>query len=150
MESSRSMTRGVVYRTALVSIMLLVAVTDCDHRSTTTTTPPKGVAVNLTLDVCGRRKIQNPTESDIRREVYALDTNKDEAFLILGPTDMTYIQATGDRKHDFIVEYQDSDVGHHYRAKRKLTTDQIVTALVSYSIGSEAWKRAAEWEHITW
>jgi len=139
-----------MHHTVLVSIVLLVAVTGCDNRRSTTTTPPKGVALNLTLDVCGKRRVQNPTEQDIRREVDALDTNRDEAFLILGATDMTYIQTTGDRKNGFLVEYQDSDAGHHYRAKRKLTADEIGNALVSYSIGSDAWKRAAEWERITW
>src|SRR5262245_3974858 len=150
MELSRSMTRGLMYHTVLVSIALLVAVTGCDNRRSTATTPPKAVASTLTLDICGNRKIQNPTENDLRREVDALDTNRDEAFLILGATDMTYIQTTGDRKHGFLVEYQDSDARHHYRAKRKLTTDEIAIALVSYSVGSDAWKRGAEWERITW
>ena len=138
------------YRTALISAVLLVAVSGCDSRGTTTTTPPKAAAASLALDVCGTRKVRNPTQNDIRREVYALDTSRDEAFLILGTTDMTYIQTTGDRAHDFIVEYQESDAKHHYRAKRKLTADEIANVLIAYSSGSDFWKHTAEWERITW
>lgn len=133
---------------ALISIALLVAVTGCGP--TRTDKPPKTAAVNFTLDVCGQRKIRNPTENDIRREVYALDTNKADAFLILGTTDMTYMQTGGDQKNGFVLEYQENDTEHHYRAKRKLTADEIVKALVSYSAGSGAWKSMAEWEPVTW
>jgi len=37
--------------------------------------------MNCTLDICGDKKIQNPTESDIRQAVFALDTKKVDAFL---------------------------------------------------------------------
>jgi len=136
--------------TALLSIAVLVAVTGCGTKTNTTATPPRARAVSCTLDVCGIRKIQNPTESDIQRAVYALDTVKNDAFLILGPTDMTYIQTTGDQRNGFLVEYQENDVRHHYRAKRKLNADEIVKTLGSYSAGSDVWKRTAEWERITW
>lgn len=106
--------------------------------------------MNCTLDICGDRKIQSPTESDIRQAVFALDTKKDDAFLVLGLTDMTYIQTSGDQKVGFDLEYQETDAKHHYRAKRDLTADEIVKALVSYSAGSEEWKRTAEWELIKW
>lgn len=106
--------------------------------------------MNVTLDICGTRKIKNPTQEDIQREVYALDTTKNEAFLILGPDDMNYIQTTGDSRNGFIVEYQENDVKHHYRAKRHLTTDETVSALASYAASSEDWKQTAEWEPVKW
>jgi len=104
----------------------------------------------MTLDICGDKKIKNPTESDVRQAVFALDTKKSDAFLILGPTEMTYIQATGDQNVGFKLEYQETDTKHHYRAKRDLAADEIVKALVAYSTGADGWKTMAEWEPVTW
>jgi hypothetical protein len=147
---------GAMRQTILLSIVVIAAFTGCGRRTTTTT-----ATMNCTLDICGHKKIQNPTESDLRQAVFALDTKKEDAFLILGPTDMTYIQATGDQKVGFVLEYQDTDAKHHYRAKRRglypvdrgwprcdLTADEIVKALVSYSTGADDWKTMAEWELI--
>ncbi len=106
--------------------------------------------MNGTLDICGDRKIQNPTESDIRQAVFALDSQNDEAFLILGMTDMTYMQTSGDGKIGFDLEYQETDVEHHYRATRDFTAEEVVRAFVAYSTGSDEWKRMAEWELFTW
>ena len=136
--------------TTLLSIVVIAAFTGCGRQSTTTTTPPKAKTMNCTLEICGNKQIQNPTESDIRQAVYALDTAKDEAFLILGPTDMTYIQTSGDQNVGFDLEYQETDARHHYRAKRHLTADEIVKALVEYSTGADDWKTTAEWELIKW
>jgi len=149
--------------TVLLSIVVMAAFTGCGGLTTTTTTPPKAKTMSCTLDICGKKKIQNPTESDLRQAVFALDTKRDEAFLILGPTDMTYIQATGDQKVGFVLEYQVTDAKHHYRAKRRgpyptdrgwprcdLTADEMVKALVSYSTGADDWKTMTEWERIQW
>ena len=106
--------------------------------------------MNCTLDICGDKKIPNPSEADIRQAVFGLDTNKGEAFLILGPTDMTYIQTSGDKKVGFDLEYQEADANHHYRAKRDFTAEEVVKALVSYSTGSDDWKKTTKWEPITW
>jgi hypothetical protein len=128
----------------------MTALTGCGRQAATTTTTTTPKARTMVLDICGRKKIQDPTESDIRQAVFALDTKKDEAFLILGSTEMTYIQTTGDQKSDFIVEYQENDAKHHYRARRNLTADEIVKALASYSSGADDWKTMAEWEPVKW
>ena len=52
--------------------------------------------MNYTLDICGDETIQNPTASDIRQAVFALEAENGEAFLVLEQTDMTYIQTSGD------------------------------------------------------
>ena len=106
--------------------------------------------MNCSLDICGDERIQNPTEADIRQAVFALDTMKDDAFLILGPSDMTYIQTFGNQRFGFVLEYQETDAKHHYRAKRDLTADEIVKALVAYATGADDWKAMAEWEVVQW
>jgi uncharacterized lipoprotein YehR (DUF1307 family) len=136
--------------TILISIVVIAAFSGCGRQTTTTTTPPKAKTMNYTPDICGDKTIQNPTESDIRQAVFALDTKKGDAFLILGPTDMTYIQIGGDRNVGFELEYQETDAKHHYRAKRDLTADEIVNVLVAYSTGADEWKTMAEWEPLKW
>ncbi|HEY8667488.1 MAG TPA: hypothetical protein VIL86_12535 [Tepidisphaeraceae bacterium] len=113
-----------------------------------TTIPAKATPMNLTLDICGDRKIQNPTAADIRQAVFSLDTKKGEAFIILGTSDQTYIQSSGDQKVGFDLEYQESDTKHHYRAKEDFTADNVVQALVSYAMGSDDWKKTATWELV--
>ena len=137
----------VMRHTILLLMALIVAVTGCGKQNTTTViTPKEAKAMNCTLDICGNKKIQKPTEADIRQAVLALDTKKGDAYLILGPTDMTYIQASGDQKAGFDLEYQESDIKHHYRAKRDSTADEVIKALTLYSTGSDDWKKLAEWE----
>lgn len=102
--------------------------------------------MNCTLDICGRKSIQNPTEADIRQAVFALDTKKNDAFLVLSLTDMTYIQTSGDQNVGFDLEYQETDIKQHYRGKCDFTADEIVKTLVSYSIGADDWKHTVEWE----
>lgn len=135
-------------RSTMLSIVVLAAFTGCSRQTTTTSTPPK--ATTMTLDICGDKQIQSPTESDIRQAVFALDTKQEDAFLILGPTEMTYIQTGGDQKAGFVLEYQDTDSKHHYRAKREFTADEVVSALVAYATGADDWKTMAEWEAIKW
>jgi hypothetical protein len=137
-------------QTLLISMALITAFVGCHRQSTTTITPQKVKTMSYTLDVCGARKIQNPTEADIRQAVFALDTTKGDAFLVLGPTDMTYIQTRGDQKVGFALEYQETDTEHHYRAQRDLAADEIVKVLVSYSIGSDDWKSMVKWELTKW
>jgi len=135
-------------RSTLLSIVVLAAFAGCTRQTTTTSTPPR--ERTMTLDICGDKQIQSPTESDIRQAVFALDTKNEDAFLILGPTEMTYIQTGGDQKAGFVLEYQDTDTKHHYRAKREFTADEVVNAMVAYATGADDWKTMAEWEPIKW
>lgn len=90
--------------------------------------------------------IQNPTEADIRQTLDSLDTHKNGAFLILGTSDMTYIQTSGDKKAGFALEYQEGDTKHHYQAMRdNFTAEEIVKVMTSYSAGTDDWKKATEW-----
>jgi len=50
----------------------------------------------------------------------------------------------------FALEYQETDAKHHYRAKRDLSADEILRALVAYSSGADDWKATAEWELVKW
>ena len=136
-----------MHRTILLTFVLFTVAVGCREQSHV---PTSEDTMSYTLDVSGERTVPNPTEADIRTAVFALDTTKNAAFLILGQTKMTYIQTSGDTKAGFELEYQESDVKHHYRAKRRFTADEIVKALVSYMSGTAEWKQMTEWEPIKW
>jgi hypothetical protein len=138
---------GIMGRAILLMLALLVVGVGCGKKSGNLT-PRK--TMSHTLDVCGSKKVRNPSEADIRAAVSALDTAKGEAFLILGPTNMTYIQTGGDRKIGFDLEYQENDAKHHYRAKRNFTDEEIVKVLICYMTGGDDWKKTADWERIEW
>jgi len=139
---------GFMRHAILLPMVAIAALAGCGGQTTPASTPPK--AATMTLDICGAKKIRNPTESAIRQAVFALDIKNADAFLILGPTEMSYMQIGGDKNVGFKLEYQESDVKHHYRANRDLTADEVVKALVAYSTGSDEWKTMAVWDVVTW
>lgn len=135
-------------RALLLAVALLGATVGCINKSTISTSRSQQKAMSCTLDICGDKQIQNPTETDIRQALLGLDTKKDGQFLILGPTDSTYIQTSGDQKVGFDMEYQEGDIKHHYRAKREFSADEVVRMFVSYMSGSMDWKQNTEWQSI--
>ena len=101
----------------------------------------------MTLDIDNDRKIENPTIDALRTAVQSLDVGKNGyGFVILGLTNMTYIQSSGDKKKGFDLEYQDGSLAKHYRAKESFTADQIVEIFWNYSQSGAEWKEAAHWE----
>ncbi|MEQ2009164.1 MAG: hypothetical protein ABMA26_20470 [Limisphaerales bacterium] len=133
---------------ALPLALALLAVAVGCGKQTGVATPSK--SLNYTLDISGDKKVQNPSEAVIREAVLALDTKKGGAFLVVEVTKLTYIQTSGDGRVGFELEYQESDIRHHFRAKRRFTADEIVKVLTSYTTGVDDWKKAAEWELLKW
>jgi hypothetical protein len=132
---------------ATLAVLSLALIGGCNKQ-------PRGSAsgrvLNCTLEIAGENRIQNPTEADIREAVLAMDTKRGGAFLVIVVSKMTYLQASGDQRMGFEMEYQEADIQHHYRAKRRFTSDEAVKALTSYTTGADKWKTTAKWEHIKW
>jgi len=106
---------------------------------------------DMQLQICDDKKIKNPSDEDIRDAFSKLDTKTDVAFIILGPTKMTYIQATGDRNVGFELEYQEGTIDEHFRAKDKhITLDDVVNAFIAYRNGSTNWQDKFDFERISW
>lgn len=92
----------------------------------------------------------NPSAEDIRAAVLGLDASGD-AFLILGPDEMSYVQCGGDAKTGFDFEYQDGSVERHFRAKQTgIDAETIIAKFVGFAAGDVEWVKDLEWEHITW
>ena len=64
----------------------------------------------MVLEICGDRRIENPTDEEVRWAVLELDTGNDDAFLILSGGEMSYVQCAGDRNVGFDLEYQEGGI----------------------------------------
>jgi hypothetical protein len=106
---------------------------------------------DMQLQICDDKIIKNPSDEDIRNAFSKLDTKTGDAFIILGPTDMTYIQSSGDRNVGFDLEYQEGTTDKHFRAKEKhITFDDVVNAFIAYRNGSTNWQDKFDFERIRW
>jgi hypothetical protein len=105
----------------------------------------------MTLDVCGAKRIENPTDEQIRFELSSLSTQNEDSFAILGPTNMTYIQVSGDKRVGFDLEYQEGSVDAHFKAvEGKITLDAVVQAFIAYRDGVAGWQDGFTFVQITW
>jgi len=71
----------------------------------------------------------------------SLVAGKEDAFIILAQSEMTYIQTDGE-----IVEYQEGSLDSHHFCPDPLTFECIAKALQSYAKGDDCWKTAIRWE----
>ena len=110
----------------------------------------EAVVQTMKLDICGEKTIVNPTEADIVSALSSLNTNSGDAFVILGPSDMTYIQASGDQNVGFDLEYQEGTTRQHYRATREsIPLNAIIEAFVAYRNENLEWKAKFTFERIS-
>jgi len=132
---------------ALLALVSLCLIFGCKMQPGSNT---PGKSFSCTLEIAGERKIPNPSATDIRAAITAMDTQKGGAFLVIAVSEMTYIQTSGDQRLGFELEYQETDVQHHYRAKRRLNSEEVVKALASYAAGNGDWKKTTDWTPIKW
>jgi len=111
----------------------------------------EAVVQTMKLDICSEKTIVNPTEADIRSALSSLNTKSGDAFVILGPSDMTYIQASGDQNVGFDLEYQEGTIHQHYRAKQEpIPLNAIIEAFIAYRNENSEWKAKFTFERISW
>lgn len=96
-------------------------------------------------------KVVNPNDEQIREALSALDVGRDGVgWAILGRSDMTYLQVSGDKASGFDMEYQVGDTAHHYRAAREdFELKDVVQALAGYRDGTNDWSVYGDWDRIT-
>jgi hypothetical protein len=108
------------------------------------------VMSNMTLNVGDRQTVHHPSDADIRAVLAALNVDGGDAFAILGPDEMTYIQASGDRNVGFDLEYQDGSAARHYRATTgAIPLDDVVSAFVAYRDDRADWRAPFNFEKMT-
>ncbi len=105
----------------------------------------------IVLEISNAKRITNPSNSDIVEAVNGLDCTSGDAFLILSRNEMFYMQASGDSRLGFDLEYQEGSMQQHYRAKRNgLSSDDICSVLIAYRDNDPQWKSRFEFERIAW
>lgn len=104
----------------------------------------------MTLVICGDKKIETPSDEQIRTELANLNTSNEDSFAVLGNTDLTYIQISGDKTVGFDLEYQQGSVDAHFKATdENISLDQVVEAFISYRDGTLQWLKSFTFEGIT-
>ncbi len=100
---------------------------------------------------CGD-EVVDPNDKQIREALSALDVSGDGVgWAILGRSEMTYVQVSGDKTSGFDMEYQEGDVDNHYRAAREnLKLEEVVEAFANYRDGRIDWSVYGDWDRITW
>ncbi len=108
---------------------------------------PEGV---MTLQINAAKWIPNPSDDQILNELARLRDEDGDSFAILGATDLTYIQAAGDARVGFELEYQEGDIDAHFRATdKKITLAQVVKAFTAFRDGNPAWRSSFTFEKMT-
>jgi len=104
----------------------------------------------LTLTSSSDDRVVSPTDKQIYATLSALDDKRD-SWAILGRSEMTYLQVSGDKAVGFVMEYQEGDVTNHYRAVREdFPLEEVVQAFSEYRAGTINWAAYGDWDRITW
>ena len=89
--------------------------------------------------------IRDATELDIRGRI------EGEEFAILAADDDTYLQCAkqNDAPSEYLLEFQEGDLGHHYRAvDDAVPLDRVITTFIKYLRGDESWQSDFEWQRM--
>ncbi len=109
---------------------------------------PKG---RMVLSIGGAQEIVDPSDAQIQTAISGLDTKKGDAFVILGPNDMTYLQASGDKLVGFDLEFQAGATSEHFRAKNEcIAIEDIIEVCIAYRDAVPDWNTKFEFERIAW
>ena len=107
----------------------------------------------LILDFCGKDKIRNPTEEQVRTALDKLDVDENEGFAILGRNESTpyFIQVNGDRNVGFYLEYNDGSVKDRmfYATDKQLSLEEVTVAFLSYHRGDDKWRTQFEYKKLS-
>lgn len=126
----------------LAVILLAVGCGRAEPRDTT----------NMTLSLSNGTELLNPSYDQVREALSTLNVARDgEGFAILGPSEMTYVQVSGDPQIGFDIEYQEGSVTEHYRAAREdYSLDETVDVLIAYRDGVIEWSEVGDFAKISW
>lgn len=90
-------------------------------------------------------KLESEADASLIRQAVLELRNKDNPYLILEKDDMTYAQAVWvDEKMD--LEYQVGSIFEHFQSTSLLCSDDVISALISYSNGEKEWNIGIHFE----
>ncbi len=100
------------------------------------------------LIVSGKKRIVNPSPSEIRRALKALPGGEDSfAIYEKGGSGLSYMQTHGAAKEGFVLEYQAGSLDAHFRCtNRGLSVERVVEAFISYAAADDRWQTEFRWK----
>jgi hypothetical protein len=103
------------------------------------------VALTLTsLDT----RYDAPDEATIARVLASLDGGRN-ILVTLGPSEATYVQASGSVASGFVLDYQDGSLDRHYRSNAEdLSLDRVTQVFHKFARGDDSWRTDVAWQHV--
>ncbi len=104
---------------------------------------------DLVMEVDGSQRVSSPSHEDLQLALEGLNAIEGGGFIILGRSEFTYLQLSGNQDFGYTLEYQEESVENHHReASGGLTQEQVLGILEQYRVGDEGWKAACQWEKM--
>ena len=104
----------------------------------------------MVLDICGERRIENPSDEEIWDALVGLNPTENDAFAILGADGMTYVQTSGGATSGFVLEYQEGAIKEHYQsADKKLPLEVVAGCFMQFRDGEADWAERVAFEKMT-
>jgi len=115
------------------------------------TLPAGSLELAMTLSTSSGEEVVSPTDKQIHQALSALDEGRDGlGWAILGQSELTYLQVSGDKTRGFAMEYQEEDVKRHYRAAREhFSLEEVERAFSEYRDGMIEWSVYGRWNQIS-
>jgi hypothetical protein len=106
----------------------------------------------IILSTSSGDEIVDPNDEQIRQALSTLDVGSDGlGWAILSRSEMTYLQASGDKKSRFKMEYQKGDIDNHFRAAREdFELEEVVRVFAEYRDRKIDWSAYGDWDRIKW
>lgn len=92
-----------------------------------------------TLNFCDQIHNTNPTLSDIEEKLLALDTSKNDGFLIYEEEGGSFVQAQGDKDIGFLIEYHNSANSLSLQTSDRLDFEIARSIFSNFMSGDVAW-----------
>ena len=94
----------------------------------------------MILELESGKTIKDPKYEDFPKALMELETEK-SLFAILELDNGSFIQANGNKKDGYILEYQEGGIENHHQLKGCFSIEQVIEIFRRYSKGDNSWKK---------
>ena len=97
----------------------------------------------MILELESGKTIKDPKYEDFPKALMELETEK-SLFAVLELDNGRFIQTTGNKKDDYIIEYQGGGIENHHQLKGRFSIEQVIEIFRRYSKGNNFWEKDFE------
>ena len=88
-----------------------------------------------------------PDDTTIAAVLAGLDGDR-HVLATLGPSDLTYVQASGSVAAGFALDYQEGSIERHFRSRATDLSLAVVTGIfLKYARADDSWRDGIDWVH---